>query len=386
MRRGPIRHRVLILVLSALIVLTPSLSIVAPTSGASTSTDVDLINPQLSADAAIAVDLTTGTQLYALNADMPLPPASTIKIVAMMVVRNILPLDQTIVIQESDLVAENVSQVGLLPGDTLTVRQLLYGALVVSGGDAVKALARVAGHALDPDAPDPMARFVVEMNAFADRHGMAASDFSNPTGLDDPGTMASARDLVRATRLLFNDWLLRQIVSTPFLTISVGGPNAREIELWNTNQLVQSGEAIGVKTGTEINAGECLIIAKRIGSHLVVVVVLGSVDRYADVATIMATLEQQVEWVQLGSGSPSLGAAAELQAQGYWMPAGRTILMTEAEAAAVTYEIKLEAAADAGSSQGNVTFSLAGEPIAILPVYSAGEPVGGASNDEQPAE
>ncbi len=387
---GLVRKHALITLLLSLLVF-PSIIPVIPytpaVSANSNSTDTELIQPQLSASAALAIDLTTGTQLYALEADTALPPASTVKIVGALLVRDLLPLDQEIEIIESDLVDATISRVDLIPGDILTVEQLLYGALVVSGADAVNALARTAGLVLDPETDDPIGRFVQEMNTFAQQHGMLASTFTNPIGLDDPNELSSARDLARASVLVLDDWLLRKIVGTPTVTLNVAGPNARDIELWSTNQLVQTGEAIGVKTGTEIAAGECLISAFRIGGHVVLIIVLGSDDRYADVATILATLEEQVEWVQLGSKSDSLGATAELAEQGLWMPAGRTILMTEAESEKVSYSLELESESGPNGERGNVVFKLGDEILAILPVYSASESTGGTPpSDEQQHE
>ena len=84
--------------------------------------------PQLTARAAIAVDLTNQALLYADNPDAPLPPASTAKIVTALVVAGTLDLDEVVEIQPGDLVDPAVyANMGLAAGDRLTVEGLLTG-------------------------------------------------------------------------------------------------------------------------------------------------------------------------------------------------------------------------------------------------------------------
>ena len=117
----------------------------------------------LSADAAFVMDATTGTELFALNPDKPLPPASLTKIVAAIVILESANLDDVVEIEEADLVDENQSQVGLVKGDRLAVRDLFTGMLVPSGNDATLALARFVGESrlgADVSAADAVAAFV----------------------------------------------------------------------------------------------------------------------------------------------------------------------------------------------------------------------------------
>ena len=101
--------------------------------------------PPISANAVFVTDISTGTELFAQNADEPLPPASLTKIVSALVVLELANLDDTIEILEEDLVSPEESQVGLKAGDRLSVRDLLHGMLIPSGNDATLALARYVG-------------------------------------------------------------------------------------------------------------------------------------------------------------------------------------------------------------------------------------------------
>src|SRR5215210_1744928 len=101
--------------------------------------------PSISADAVFVTDISTGTELFAQNADEPLPPASLTKIVSALVVLERANLEDTVEILEEDLVSTEESQVGLKAGDRLSVRDLLHGMLIPSGNDATLALARYVG-------------------------------------------------------------------------------------------------------------------------------------------------------------------------------------------------------------------------------------------------
>src|SRR5215217_2208993 len=158
--------------------------------------------PPISANAVFVTDISTGTELFAQNADEPLPPASLTKIVSALVVLERANLDDTIEILEEDLVSPEESQVGLKAGDRLSVRDLLHGMLIPSGNDATLALARYVGRLSLGEGASPekaVAEFVSLMNAKAAELGATASHFANPTGIDQEGHVMSARDVATLT-------------------------------------------------------------------------------------------------------------------------------------------------------------------------------------------
>lgn len=344
-----------------------------PTEGPSAAAQTA---PVLSARVALAVDLTNGLQLFNRDGDVSVAPASTVKIVTALVARGVLGLDEEVVIEERDLALDDdYSMMGVGVGDVVSVRALLYGTMLSSGGDAALALARVAGYRLDPNTGDPVQRFVDEMNAYAVRHGMSGSQFSNPVGIDAADSYVTARDLVRATENVLNDWELARIAATPEIVVSVAGPNARDLYLFSTNQLVLNGESIGVKTGTTDAAGECLVNVTRIGDHTVVTVIMGSVDRYADTQALLDSVSERYSFVTLGAGSPSLGASDELEARGLMFPIGFTMVMSPANADALQYELELSDDPTMQGKSGVVVFRVESQEVLRLPVYSM-EPSG----------
>jgi D-alanyl-D-alanine carboxypeptidase (penicillin-binding protein 5/6) len=326
----------------------------------------------MSAQVVFAADLTTGVELNAANADAPVPPASTVKLVTALVVRNVLDPDERLTASEADMLDPTIfSLMGLQPGDTANVRDLLHGLLIPSGGDAALLLARETGRRLDPSAPDPVGRFVGEMNAVAASIGMRNSHFVNPEGSDAPDQYVTARDLVRATQRLLADPLLARIVATPSVSVEVAGPNPRALELVNTNQLLVLDDVFGIKTGTDEAAGQCLITGFWRGDNQIIGVVMGSQDRYADMAALMQHVDGLYKWQALGVGAFSLGATDELAAQGLTFLTRRTILMTQEQAATLSYEIYYDETGSNARRKGVVVFRLGERDIAKLPVFEA---------------
>src|ERR687897_1426406 len=234
--------------------------------------------PPISADAVVVSDISTETDLFAQNAEEPLPPASLTKIVSALMVLERANLDDTIEILEEDLVSAEESQVGLVAGDRLSVRDLLHGMLIPSGNDATLALARHVGTAAIGAGVSPeqaVAQFVTMMNAQAAELGATSSHFVNPTGIDDEGHVMSARDVAVVTKAALQNSLFAEIVAT---TNAILGSELRPdgYQVTTTNQLLAEGIVTGVKTGTTAEAGGCLVTSFAVGPNQVVAVILGS--------------------------------------------------------------------------------------------------------------
>ncbi len=326
--------------------------------------------PDVSAAAVLVVDLTTGIEIYASNADAPLPPASTMKIVTALVAKSILGLDEQLTVQEGDILDPTVfSNMQLQAGDVVDVETLLHGALIPSGADAAMALAREAGNRLEPGSADPVGRFVAEMNTWVARHGMTNTYFTNPVGTDDPQHFSSARDLIRASEVLLHDWLLARIVAMESFVAEIGGPSTRQVELVNSNQFISRDDVYGIKTGTEEIAGQCLITGFWRGDNQIVTVVLGSADRYADTQSVMDAVDGTYRWLALGIGAGSQGASDALAAQGLTFMTRRTVLMTTAQAEQITWELVIDSQ-PRGERRGAVVFKLDGRVVARMSIYS----------------
>ena len=258
---GQRRRRVLVSAVVALITLV----LVPGSSGAQETAEAP---PKLDAEAWALVDADTGLYLAGKNPDRTLPIASTTKImVALIALEEGVDLDEEVAISEQAerFVGFTYSNVGLIQGERLSVRELLEAALIPSGTEAAYTLAQhLGGGSAD--------EFVEEMNQEAESMGLKNTHFENPVGLDARGHYSSARDLATIARAALEYPTFDDIVDTEHATITTQN---REIEFDNTNNLLYIyDEANGVKTGTSPKAGPCLVASATDGDESYVVVML----------------------------------------------------------------------------------------------------------------
>jgi D-alanyl-D-alanine carboxypeptidase (penicillin-binding protein 5/6) len=228
--------------------------------------------PKINAGAWALEDTETGLYLAGENPDKRLPIASTTKImVALIALERGVDLDEEVTIsdQAERFVGSVYSNVGLISGERLSVRELLVASLVPSGTDADYALAEHLGGG---GGKAGVENCIEEMNRKADSMGLKNTHFENPAGLDSPEHYSSARDMAEIARSAMEYPEFRDIVDTEQATIST---QSREIEVFNTNDLLYTyGPAIGVKTGTSPEAGPSLVAAAKEGDESYVAVVL----------------------------------------------------------------------------------------------------------------
>ncbi len=225
--------------------------------------------PDVAARAWALVDLRSGEYLAGENASKELPMASTTKIMVALMALERADLDEKAVVSEkaASFAKPIYSNVGLLAGDELSLRDLLKATLISSGDDAVYALAEHLGGG-------NAGRFIEEMNQEAKRMGLKETRFENPSGLDARGHHSSARDLAKMTRIAMKYPLFREMVGTSYAAIYT---QDREIPLTNTNDLLATyAPTTGVKTGTTPAAGASLVASAAAGNESYVAVFLDS--------------------------------------------------------------------------------------------------------------
>ena len=218
-----------------------------------------LAAPTISARRAIVTDALSGAALYEKDADAQSRIASTTKILTALVVAERCDPDEIVVIPPAAAGIKG-SSMDLRAGERLTVRELLYGLLLVSGNDAAAALAiHCAGSE---------AAFAALMNEKARELGAADSRFVNPHGLDAEGHFSTARDLTKIAAAAMDNPLLREITSTKRAQIG-------DRTLVNHNKLLWRGQdVVGVKTGYTRAAGRILVsAAERDGRRLIAVTI-----------------------------------------------------------------------------------------------------------------
>ena len=228
---------------------------------------------EVSARAWAVTDLRTGEYLAGGGASERLPMASTTKVMGALVALE-TDLDEEVAVSEeaAAFAVPAYSNVGLLPGDMLSARELLMASMISSGDDAAYALAEHVGGG-------SVGRFVGMMNERAEEMGLEDTSFENPVGFDARDHHTSAKDLATMTRAAMSNPEFREMVSTQYATIVTP---YREIPLTNTNELLFAyPPATGVKTGTTPAAGESLVSSAARGDEAYAFVILDAgADRF----------------------------------------------------------------------------------------------------------
>jgi D-alanyl-D-alanine carboxypeptidase (penicillin-binding protein 5/6) len=344
--------------------------------------------PQVTARAALVQENTSDTRLYQKEQETAIAPASTIKLLTAITALTLGQVDEKIQAKKDDLVGG--STMGLKPGDTLTLGNLLMGMLIPSGNDAATVIADAEGAKL-PDAATLGAvnAFVARMNAVGAERGLTGTHAVNPSGLDAPGMVSTARDLARLADLVLADPILAPIVRTRDATI----PSAYgTYPVKTTNDLLGTPGVIGVKTGTTDEAGQNLILAVAEKNHRLIIVVLGSTDRYADARALLAYARSAWSWVALGDPQGLPGLARALDAWGVTTRGSKIVVMDSKLAPLVHYTLLLSPALAGGGTsasptaatgtppagppgaRGVIIFSLGDGELARMDVFSTSVP------------
>lgn len=250
-------------------------------------------------------DSTTGVILDQYNAQKKLQVGSLTKIATAMVVLDwaataSADLNQLATVPGSITQLGAQPGVGFQPGDTCSLRDLLYAAMMQSDNAAALTLADHVGRALPGDLP-PVDRFVQQMNALAKAQGMLRTRFLNPhglEGLEKSLPYSTAEDLSKLTAYAEANSAFRFYGSQTERKITynnAAGPVSYMLR--NTNELLGKYDIDGVKTGTTQRAGQCLIVSAAkapesiqkgethyITPRRLIVVVLGSDDRFREAA------------------------------------------------------------------------------------------------------
>lgn len=221
-------------------------------------------------------------------------------------------LNQIVTIPPEAFVGAGENNIGFQPGDRISLRDLLYAALVQSDNIAAYALANHVGSTISMVAPaassskvTPVDIFVSQMNALAKNLKMERTHFVNPHGIDDNVKSlpySTAEDMARLSRYAMNKASFRFYVSQKTRQISFQrGAKAHGYMLRNTNELLGTNGIDGVKTGRTARAGECLVLSANrepevikqgqgaiVNQRHIILVLLGSTDRFGEGAGLIA--------------------------------------------------------------------------------------------------
>ena len=257
MHKSFIRKTLITIAMTAALTLTTSVPSFAVTGDLPKA-------PKLDCTSAILMDAKSGEILYEKNAYEQRDPASVTKILTCMVALEHLDLDEVVTVDYQP-VSEGTS-IHLQEGETMSVRDIVYGMMVKSGNDAAEYLAyKVAGNIPD---------FCDMMNEKAKACGAKNTKFNNPNGLNpkEVNNLTTAYDLAVISREAMKDPQFRDIVQTAKLTIEPTNKSEKRKYknsnrcLWDKKHKAEINGVetpfyyegcIGVKTGYSSTAGNC---------------------------------------------------------------------------------------------------------------------------------
>lgn len=218
------------------------------------------------------------------NVHESVSPASMTKILTACVALKYVPTDTVFTVgTEQSLVSPYSSMCYIAPGQQFTLYDLLTGLLLSSGNDAAYTIAvntaRIeSGNSAMSDY-EAVEYFCGLMNSLADELNMTNSHFSTPDGWDHHQQLTTVYDLLKLTRHSMEYKEIREItaIAEKNVTALTG-----EVFNWkNSNRLLHEGDpyycpyAIGTKTGSTVNAGNCLISQFYINAKEYIIIVTG---------------------------------------------------------------------------------------------------------------
>ena len=238
--------------------------------------------PQLNGQAAVLVDLDAGRVLYGYNMDAERAPASLTKVMTVLLALEAVDsgrvsLDEMIVAQDDCLegLEDDSSTSGIAPGVVISMKDLLYCALLQSANEACNIIGRFIGGSISG--------FVDQMNRKAEQLGCQHTHFVNTNGLPAENHYSSAYDqyLIFAEAMkhpLFMEISNAASYSADCTAVNNGEPIGNSNALINITSIYSNGGrylyegASGGKTGYTRAAGYCLIsTAQRNGVRLLAV-------------------------------------------------------------------------------------------------------------------
>ena len=253
---------------------------------------------------AIAVDAATGRVLFERNADVVARPASVTKLMTLLLCiedMHALKYDPTTRVTASVRCSrEKPSVVGLKPGQSMTVDDLLMSIMVKSANDAAVLLAEnsTAKNAGREIQPGDLQAFVMRMNSKAKELGMknthyeTSNGYPPPPGSKRPFDTSTCRDLVKLARAVLRYPEVFRFTKTKLCTVTDGAGNPLKMVNHN-NILVKDKQKIlnekgesevdGLKTGYIDAGGSSIVLtASRKGKRAIVVVVGSQTSKLRD--------------------------------------------------------------------------------------------------------
>ena len=366
----------------ALLILAAVLFVISTVHAAE---EIVLPPPQITADSAILVEVSTGRVLYEKNADVVRPPASLTKMMTCIIGLERLTPDSEIVASQTAANAE-YSTLQLQRGDIVNSYDLLTGMMLVSdNGGAIAVAENVAGS---------VPAFSTLMNEKAREIGCTNTNFANPNGLPNVNNYSTARDLSKIAMYCMQNSKFREIVATQKMMLYWISPVGKKELCENTNELLYKdekspihlqynpAEITGIKTGYTNAAGGCLAASAKRGDVELIAIVLHSSTMdsrfddairmldygFANVKMTRQVRKDRVEKMAFVRGGTSATVRVGLS-DDLTFP---LLANEDPKNLSVTYELPkfVDAGIERGQVLGKAILKYKGEPVVTVPMVA----------------
>jgi D-alanyl-D-alanine carboxypeptidase (penicillin-binding protein 5/6) len=246
--------------------------------------------PSIMGSSSCVIDGWSGAVIYDKDSKLQRSPASTTKMMTCLLTIENLSLETQVVI-DKEVIATGGNTLNFTEGEIISVKDLVYAMMVYSANDAAVALAK--------EVSGSVSAFADLMNQRAKELGAENTNFVNPHGLTEDGHLSTAYDLAMIAKGCMENPLFRDICKRPSYKMAANFKSA-EREVFTTNLLlsqepimvtvggvlrpIQYEGCVGIKTGSTLAAGYCLVAAatKEKTTFISVVLNSGSLERFSD--------------------------------------------------------------------------------------------------------
>lgn len=237
----------------------------------------------LSAQAALVMDNDSKVVLFAKNQNIRFSMASTTKIMTALIGLEHFSLDDVLVVKREHVEG---STIRLQKGEKMRFIDFLYAMMLPSANDAAFAIA--------DNYPGGEPAFVEKMNNKAKELHLFQTHYADPAGLDDDGDYTTVLDLARLGSFALQNQTLAEITATKQKVITSEWGNT--YVLTNLNKLLGIDGVNGMKTGFTEEALGVLVTSKKEKDKTLIIVVMKSLDRFADTQTLLSLISGQVQF------------------------------------------------------------------------------------------
>lgn len=243
--------------------------------------------PVISARGAIIMDADSKVVLYSKNPDLRSSTASTAKIMTALTALDYFKLSDILTVKQA---TSDGSILGLAKGEQMIFENLLYAMLLPSANDAALAISQ--------NYPGGEQAFVNRMNEKAREFKLYNTHYADPAGLVDQGDYTTPFDMARLASFAVQNQEFRKIVGTKEKIISdVNGSQIYDLK--NLNVLLGEDGVNGVKTGYTEEAGQVLVVSKEEKGKTIIIVVMKSDDRFADMEKLLNLVSNNLTYLSI---------------------------------------------------------------------------------------